>query len=80
MISLRDSARNAKSKGGHSGTNMYAYTQSFFAILATIDLDAPDAFLVDKQNRTPSTPSGYSKFVKSFAFLQARRTMKRWSQ
>ena len=45
-------ARNAKSKGGQSGTNMYAYTQYLFgvAIIATVDLDAPDAFLVDKQN------------------------------
>ena len=45
-------ARNAKSKGGQSGTNMYAYTQYLFgvAIVATVDLDAPDAFLVDDQN------------------------------
>ena len=52
MISLRDSARNANSKSGHRGTNMYASTQYLFgvAIIATIDLDAPDAFLVDKQN------------------------------
>ena len=43
-------ARNAKSKGGQSATNMYSYTQYLYgvAIVATIDLDAPDAWLVDE--------------------------------
>ena len=41
-------ARNAKSKGGQSGTNMYAYVQYLFGvpIIATVDLDAPDSELV----------------------------------
>jgi hypothetical protein len=42
-------ARNAKSKGGRSATNVYAYVQYLFGVpvIATIDLDAPDAHLVD---------------------------------
>ena len=42
-------ARNAKSKGGQSATNLYAYAQYLFgvAVVATVDLDAPDAHLVD---------------------------------
>ena len=45
-------ARNAKLKGGQSATNLYAYTQYLFgvAIVATIDLDAPDSYLVDPQH------------------------------
>ena len=41
-------ARNAKSSGGQSATNMFAYVQYLFgvAVVATIDLDAPDAHLV----------------------------------
>ena len=41
-------ARNAKSSGGQSATNMFAYVQYLFgvAVVATIDLDAPDAYLV----------------------------------
>ena len=41
-------ARNAKSKGGQSPTNAYAYEQYLFslAVVATIDLDTPDAHLV----------------------------------
>ena len=42
-------ARNAKSKGGQSGTNMYAYTQYLYGvpITVTVDLDAPDSYLID---------------------------------
>ena len=42
-------ARNAKSKGGQSATNVYAYTQYLFsvAVVVTVDLDAPDGFLLD---------------------------------
>ena len=42
-------ARNSKSKGGQSATNAYAYEQYLFsmAVVATIDLDTPDAYLVD---------------------------------
>lgn len=42
-------ARNAKSKGGQSATNVYSYTQYLFGVpvVATVDLDAPDAHLVD---------------------------------
>jgi hypothetical protein len=45
-------ARNAKTYGGQSATNMFAYAQYLFgvAIVATIDLDAPDAFLVDARS------------------------------
>ena len=43
-------ARNAKSKGGQSATNLYSYPQYLFgtAVVATIDLDAPDAYLADE--------------------------------
>ena len=43
-------ARNAKSKGGQSGTNIYAYVQYLFGvpIIATVDLDAPDSYLVEE--------------------------------
>jgi hypothetical protein len=42
-------ARNAKSKGGQSATNLYSYAQYLFGVpvVATVDLDAPDAFLAD---------------------------------
>ena len=42
--------RNTKSKGGQSATNVYAYTQCLFgvAVVATVDLDAPDGYLLDK--------------------------------
>ena len=42
-------ARNAKSKGGQSSTNVYAYTQYLFGVpvVATLDLDTPDKHLVD---------------------------------
>jgi hypothetical protein len=42
-------ARNAKSWGGQSATNMLAYVQYLFgvAVVATIDLDAPDSHLVE---------------------------------
>jgi hypothetical protein len=45
-------ARNAKSSGGQSATNMFAYVQYLFgvAVVATIDLDAPDAYLVQAGN------------------------------
>ena len=38
-----------RSKGGQSATNLYAYAQYLFgvAVVATIDLDTPDAHLVD---------------------------------
>ena len=42
-------ARNAKSKGGQSPTNAFAYLQYLYGIpvVATVDLDAPDKHLVD---------------------------------
>jgi hypothetical protein len=42
-------ARNAKSRGGQSKTNVYSYVQYLFgvAVVATVDLDAPDAYFVD---------------------------------
>ncbi|CAK0879784.1 unnamed protein product [Prorocentrum cordatum] len=44
--------RNAKSKGGQSATGMYSYTQYLFstAIVATVDLDAPDGALMGPGN------------------------------
>ena len=46
-------ARNAKSRGGQSATNTYAYVQYLFGVpvVATIDLDAPDAFLAQSGRR-----------------------------
>ncbi len=45
-------ARNAKSKGGQSATMVYAYPQYLFGVpfVASIDLDAPDADLVDEHS------------------------------
>lgn len=45
-------ARNAKSRGGQSKTNVYSYVQYLFGVpfVATVDLDAPDAYLVDPKN------------------------------
>jgi len=45
-------ARNAKSRGGQSATNVFSYVQYLFgaALVATVDLDAPDAYLVDPNN------------------------------
>ena len=42
-------ARNAKSRGGQSATNVYSYPQYLYGvpIVATIDLDAPDAYVAD---------------------------------
>ena len=42
-------ARNAKSRGGQSATNVFSYVQYLFgvAIVATFDWDTPDAYLVD---------------------------------
>ena len=42
-------ARNAQTKGGQSATQMYAYSQYLFMIpiVATVDFDAKDAYLVD---------------------------------
>ena len=42
-------ARNAKSRGGQSATNVFSYVQYLYgvAVVATLDLDAPDAYLVD---------------------------------
>ena len=49
-------ARNAKTRGGQSATNVYAYTQYLFgvAIAVTVDLDAPDAHLVNLSRRDRS--------------------------
>ena len=42
-------ARNAKSRGGQSATNVYSYVQYLFSVatVATVDLDAPDGHLVN---------------------------------
>ena len=52
-------ARNAKSRGGQSATNVYSYVQYLFgvAVVATIDLDAPDAYVSDAQQE------GHSKWL-----------------
>ena len=49
-------ARNAKSKGGQSATNCHAYGQYLFSVpvVATVDLDAPDAYLVDEESEWKS--------------------------
>ena len=49
-------ARNAKSKGGKSATNVYAYAQYLFGVpvVATVDLDAPDGYLVDEASELRS--------------------------
>ena len=43
-------ARNAKSRGGQSATNVFSYVQYLYgvAVVATLDLDTPDAHLVDE--------------------------------
>ena len=45
-------ARNAKSRGGQSATNVYSYVQYLYGVpvVATIDLDAPDAYLADEDS------------------------------
>jgi len=45
-------ARNAKSRGGQSATNLYSYVQYLYGVpvVATVDLDAPDSHLVDPQS------------------------------
>ena len=45
-------ARNARTNGGQSATNLYAYAQYLFgvAIVVTVDLDAPDGHLVQEQH------------------------------
>lgn len=49
-------ARNAKSKGGQSATNVFSYTQYLYGVpvVATVDLDAPDAHLVDREHEERS--------------------------
>ena len=49
-------ARNAKSKGGQSATNVLAYPQYLYGVpvVATIDLDAPDAHLADEASERRS--------------------------
>ena len=49
--------RNAKSKGGQSATNVFAYSQYLFgvAVVATFDLDAPDAYLIDPDHAEHSS-------------------------
>jgi len=44
--------RNAVNKGGQTPSGMYSYPQHLFGvpIVATIDLDAPDKYLVDPQD------------------------------
>lgn len=60
-------ARNAKSKGGQSATNMYSYVQYLFgvAVVATVDLDAPDAFLADD-----SSPKRSRWLLKNCVFVR----------
>ena len=49
-------ARNAKSKGGKSATNIHAYVQYLYAmpVVATVDMDAPDSHLVEEGNPNAS--------------------------
>ena len=45
-------ARNSKSRGGQSATNVYSYAQYLYgvAVVATLDWDTPDAYLVDENS------------------------------
>jgi hypothetical protein len=45
-------SRNAKSRGGQSATNLYAYVQYLYGVpvVATLDLDTPDAYFVDARH------------------------------
>ena len=50
-------ARNAKFKGGTSATNMYAWSKYLYGVpfVATVDFDAPDAYLIDESSPWQST-------------------------
>ena len=66
-------ARNAKSRGGQSSTNVYSYVQYLYGvpIVATLDLDAPDKYYID------STSSWRSRWLLKncvFVSLAAGRT------
>ena len=63
-------ARNAKTYGGQSATNMYAYAQYLFgvAIVVTVDLDAPDGYLVD-----PEHPKRSKWLCKNCVFVRLER-------
>lgn len=45
-------ARNTKSRGGQSATNVFSYVQYLYgvAVVATLDWDTPDAYLVDEND------------------------------
>ena len=45
-------ARNSKSRGGQSATNVHSYPQYLYgvAVVATVDWDAPDSYLVDESS------------------------------
>lgn len=49
-------ARNAKSRGGQSKTNVYSYAQYLFGVpvVVTIDLDAPDAHFANPDSEKRS--------------------------
>ena len=63
-------ARNAKSKGGQSATNLYAYAQYLFAVpvAVTVDLDAPDAYLA-----TPGDDWASKWLLKNCVFVRLER-------
>ena len=69
-------ARNSVSKGGQSATNIYAYAQYLYGvpICATIDLDAPDKYLV--QLYVPVEDKGSGKGKSKDLVLNPRRS--RW--
>ena len=50
-------ARNAKSRGGQSATNVYSYVQYLYGVpvVATVDLDAPDDYLVEEDGHWRSS-------------------------
>ncbi len=49
-------SRNARTKGGQSATQMYAYSTYVFMVpvVATVDFDAPDAHLVERHHEKQS--------------------------
>ena len=50
-------ARNAKSRGAQSKTNVHSYVQYLFGVpvVVTVDLEAPDAHLVQEGNPLASS-------------------------
>ena len=76
-------ARNTKSKGGQSATNIHSYIQYLFAtpFIATVDLDAPDKHLIDPADEKHSnwlvTNTVLLRLPRGEAFFQRDKVPKR---